>query len=233
MYQHHAAREDTLVFPAWKQTLNAKQRDEIGEKFEEIEHQQFGDDGYTDAVKQIGDIEGSLVLADLAQFTAAPRQTCKVCCRGDSAMLLQRIVSTDVPPAAILIHLLVGAVFLSEGIQKFLFPDNLGVERFVKIGIPAPEVMAPFVGFWEIVCGALILLGLLARVATIPLIIDMLVAVATTKLPILLERGFWAMVHEARVDYAMLLGSIFLLIVGAGTWSADAHLTSRAARPNA
>lgn len=72
MYEHHAAREDTIIFPAWKQTLNAEQLDEMGEKFEEIEQQQFGGDGYEDAVRQIGDIEGSLGLADISQFTAPP-----------------------------------------------------------------------------------------------------------------------------------------------------------------
>lgn len=72
MYRHHAAREDTLVFPAWKQTLTAKQLDEMNDKFEDIEHEQFGEDGYEDAVKQIGDIEGSMGLADLSQFTAPP-----------------------------------------------------------------------------------------------------------------------------------------------------------------
>jgi hemerythrin-like domain-containing protein len=72
MYQHHAAREDTIIFPAWKASLSAEQLDEMGEKFEDIEHQQFGEDGYEDAVKQIGEIEGSLGLADLAQFTAPP-----------------------------------------------------------------------------------------------------------------------------------------------------------------
>jgi hemerythrin-like domain-containing protein len=72
MYQHHAAREDTIIFPAWKQTMTARQYDEIGDKFEEIEKEQFGEDGYEDAVKQIGDIEGSLGLADIQQFTAPP-----------------------------------------------------------------------------------------------------------------------------------------------------------------
>jgi putative oxidoreductase len=124
----------------------------------------------------------------------------------------------------LLIRLLVGAVFLSEGIQKFLFPNDLGVGRFVKIGIPAPQVMAPFVGVVEIVCGALIILGLLTRFAAIALIIDMIVAIATTKIPILLKSGFWAMAHEARVDYAMLLGTVFLLIVGAGRASMDARI---------
>lgn len=72
MYQHHAAREDTIIFPAWKKTMSAKQLDEMGDKFEEIEKQQFGTDGYEDAVKQIAAIEGSLGLADIQQFTAPP-----------------------------------------------------------------------------------------------------------------------------------------------------------------
>lgn len=123
----------------------------------------------------------------------------------------------------ILIRLIVGAVFVSEGIQKFLFSESLGVGRFIKIGIPSPEVMAPFVGVVEIVCGSLVLIGLLTRLASIPLIIDMLVAIAATKIPILLEKGFWAMAHESRTDWSMLLGSVFLLIVGAGRWSSDAR----------
>jgi putative oxidoreductase len=138
--------------------------------------------------------------------------------------LLQRILVTSAPASVLLIRLLVGAVFLSEGIQKFLFPNDLGVGRFVKIGIPAPQVMAPFVGVVEIVCGTLIILGLLTKLAAIALIIDMLVAISTTKIPILLKSGFWAMAHEARTDYAMLLGAVFLLIVGAGRASMDARI---------
>jgi hemerythrin-like domain-containing protein len=72
MYQHHAAREDTIIFPAWKQTMTAKQYGEIGDKFEDIEREQFGEDGYESAVKQIGDIEGSLGLSDISQFTPPP-----------------------------------------------------------------------------------------------------------------------------------------------------------------
>src|SRR5947209_4272640 len=128
----------------------------------------------------------------------------------------RRILATDAPAAVILVRLIVGGVFLSEGIQKFLFPEALGVGRFAKIGIPAPEVMAPFVGVCEIVCGVLFLFGLLTRFAAVTMIIDMLVAISTTKVSILLKSGFWSMAHEARTDYAMLLGSIFLLIVGAG-----------------
>lgn len=128
------------------------------------------------------------------------------------------------PSAIILIRLMVGAVFLSEGIQKFLFPEAVGVGRFIKIGIPAPEILAPFVGIVEIVCGTCILLGLLTRFAAVPLIINMLVAIATTKIPILLQKGFWSMAHESRTDFSMLLGSIFLLIVGAGRFSLDDYL---------
>jgi len=131
------------------------------------------------------------------------------------------------PVAYLLVRMLVGCVFLSEGIQKFVFSDSLGVGRFVKIGIPAPEVMAPFVGVVEIVCGVLLLVGLFTQLAAIPLIIDMLVAISTTKIPILLEKGFWAMAHEARVDWCMLLGSVFLLIVGGGRWSLDAFRARR------
>jgi len=141
---------------------------------------------------------------------------------------LRGILTSNAPAPVVLVRLAVGVVFLSEGIQKFLYPNDLGVGRFIKIGIPAPQVMAPFVGVVEIVCGALIILGLLTRLAAIPLIIDMLVAISTTKIPILLKSGFWAMTHEARTDYVMLLGSIFLLIVGAGSWSIDRRLMSGA-----
>src|SRR5271157_4366624 len=127
--------------------------------------------------------------------------------------------------AVSLIRVLVGWVFLSEGIQKFLFPDALGVGRFVKIGIPAPQFFAPFVGVVEIVCGSLLILGLLTRLAAIPLLIDISVAILTTKIPMLAKSGFWAAMHEARTDYCMWLGALFLLIVGAGSWSLDACLS--------
>jgi putative oxidoreductase len=127
----------------------------------------------------------------------------------------------ETPAATLFIRMIVGCVFLTEGIQKFLFSEALGVGRFIKIGIPAPEVMAPFVGVVEIVCGILVLIGLFTRLAAIPLIINMLVAISTTKIPILLEKGFWAMAHEARTDWCMILGSLFLLFIGAGRWSID------------
>ena len=116
---------------------------------------------------------------------------------------------------------MVGAVFLSEGIQKFLFPDTLGAGRFAKIGMPSPGFLGSFVGSFEIVCGALVLLGLLTRFSSIPLIIIMLVAIATTKAEVLADKGFWEMLHGSRTDWAMLLGNIFLLIKGGGMWSLD------------
>ncbi|MGO8721063.1 MAG: DoxX family protein [Acidobacteriaceae bacterium] len=131
----------------------------------------------------------------------------------------------------VLVRILVGWVFLSEGIQKFLFPAALGVGRFAKIGIPAPQVMAPFVGGVEIVFGALVLLGLFTRLATLPLLIDIMVALFTTKLPFLEKHGIWGALHEARTDVSMLLGLLFLLIVGGGSLSLDAKFHSRHA-PN-
>jgi putative oxidoreductase len=133
------------------------------------------------------------------------------------------LLRTNAPRATILIRLLVGGVFLSEGIQKFLFPAALGVGRFVKIGIPAPQFFAPFVGVVEIVCGTLLIIGFITRLAAIPLLIDISVAIATTKVPMLSRVGFWSTVHEARTDYCMLLGLVFLLLVGSGPLSIDAR----------
>lgn len=155
-------------------------------------------------------------------------------------MDIKRMINGSAPQSVVLIRLAVGVVFLSEGIQKFIYPAENGAGRFAKIGIPSPDVMGPFVGVVEIVCGALILIGFLTRFAAIPLIIDMLVAILSTKIPILLGHGFWGfslrtvpyygfwgILHEARTDLAMLLGSIFLLIAGAGSMSVDARLSSR------
>jgi putative oxidoreductase len=138
-------------------------------------------------------------------------------------------------PAAALIRLLVGWVFLLEGILKYLWIDDLGVGRFTAIGIPVPHFSAPFVGLVEIVCGAAVIIGLFTRLAAIPLLIDISVAILSTKVPILLGHGYWrfslpqlkhygllSMLHEARTDISMALGLIFILIVGAGSLSVDA-----------
>ena len=129
--------------------------------------------------------------------------------------------------AVLLVRILVGWVFLSEGLQKFLFPDALRVGRFVKIGIPWPQVMAPFVGVVEIVCGTLLLLGFLTRLATVPLIIDIAVALYSTKIVLFAKNGFWGTLHEARTDVSMLLGLIFLSLVGGGGLAIDAWIASK------
>ena len=141
-----------------------------------------------------------------------------------------RIIGTSPRATILLIRLMVGAVFLSEGIQKFLFPALRGAGRFEKIGFPNPEFLGSFVGFFEILSGTLILVGLFTRLAAIPTLIIMLVAIATTKGAVLANEGFWPMMHGSRTDWVMLLGSIYLIIEGGGKWSADGLLASK---PNA
>ena len=157
------------------------------------------------------------------------------------------MMQTNASGWTILIRLLVGlAVFFPEGLQKLIFPDVLGAGRFARIGIPFPDLMGPFVGVVELVCGALIIIGLFTRLAAIPLIVIMIVALVSTKLPILVGHdvgifhlsadikrlGFWSMMHEARADLTMLLGALYLLIEGGGAWSLDAVL-SRTGSPSA
>src|ERR1700730_4692146 len=153
---------------------------------------------------------------------------------------MRRLLATNAPTTTILIRIVVGGIFLTEGIQKFLYPADLGPGRFAKIGIPAPAMMAPFVGGIEIVCGALVIFGFLTRIAALLLLLDISVAIVSTKIPILLGHGFWgfslaklprygflSMLHEARTDLAIWFGLVFLLIVGAGRkWSLDAKLAA-------
>ena len=134
---------------------------------------------------------------------------------------LHRVVHSEAPRATLLIRLLVGCVFLSEGIQKFLYPQALGVGRFLKIGIPAPQFMAPFVGAVEIIFGVLVIVGLFTRLSSVPLLCVISVAIVTTKIPMLAKTGFWATAHEARTDFCMLLGTIFLILAGGGPLSLD------------
>ncbi|HEY5405935.1 MAG TPA: DoxX family protein [Ginsengibacter sp.] len=138
--------------------------------------------------------------------------------------MLSKIIRSDNEPTTLIIRGIVGAIFLSEGIQKFLFADQLGAGRFVKIGLPNPDFLGPFVGSFEIVCGTLVLIGLFTRLAAIPLLIIMLVSIVTTKVELLTNNGFWSMLHDSRTDWAMLLGSIFLIIKGSGKWSLDKQI---------
>lgn len=146
--------------------------------------------------------------------------------------LFQRITSTKAPAAVLIIRLMVGGVFLSEGIQKFLFPAEVGAGRFAKIGLPSPETLGPLVGGVEIACGAMVLLGLFTRLAVIPLLTIMCVAIYSTKVPILIKSGFWKMAHDSRTDFSMFMGSLFLLIVGAGLISLDARLSPSRKAPS-
>ncbi len=141
--------------------------------------------------------------------------------------MFKKIMATDNAASILLIRLMVGAVFLSEGLQKFLFPALRGAGRFESIGLPHPEFLGVLVGFFEIFCGMLILAGLATRLAAIPLIVIMATAIITTKAPMLSDQGFWQMLHAARTDYAMTLGSIFLLIRGSGAFSADRFFSRR------
>lgn len=140
--------------------------------------------------------------------------------------------------ATLLVRLAVGFVFVTSGLVKFLF-DNQGPGRFAKIGLPAAPALASFVGAIEIVCGILLLLGLFVRLAAIPLVVAMVVAIVTTKLPLLFgagpepigappKTGFWAFAYQARLDLTMLAACVFLLIAGAGLLSLDARRTRAA-----
>lgn len=135
--------------------------------------------------------------------------------------MIGKLIRTDASKTTLIIRLMVGVVFLSEGIQKFIFPGSRGAGRFEKIGLPSPELLGTLVGGFEVVCGALILIGLLTRLASIPTFIIMLVALFITKVEILSNDGFWEMMHAGRTDWAMLLGSLFLIVKGGGRFSID------------
>jgi uncharacterized membrane protein YphA (DoxX/SURF4 family) len=142
------------------------------------------------------------------------------------------------PKAAILIRWMAGGVFLWEGILKFVY-RNQGVGRFTKLGLPAPQLTAPFVAGLEIVGGALLIAGFLTRFISIPFVAEMLVAMASTKISLFLGTsplplppspptiGIWAVLHEVRSEYAQLMSVLFLTIAGPGPWSIDAALAGR------
>src|SRR6266404_7596884 len=139
----------------------------------------------------------------------------------------------DAPRATILIRVMAGTVFLWEGIMKFVFA-NQQVGRFTKLGFPAPHFTATADGWFEIIGGILLLSGFLTRMIAVPFIIEMLVAMASTKIPLYLgtsplplppvppQVGFWAVLHEIRSEYAQLMTCAFLLFAGPGRWSIDA-----------
>lgn len=134
---------------------------------------------------------------------------------------MEKIIQTRSSRSTALIRLLVGVVFLSEGIQKFAFPALRGVGRFEKIGIIEPELLSVFVGSVEIACGLLLIIGLYSRLAALPTLIIMIVAIITTKFPIWAQEGFWEMMHAARTDFSMFVCSIYIIRNGSGRWSID------------
>ncbi len=128
--------------------------------------------------------------------------------------------------SVIFIRVAVGLIFLTQGMLKYIDP-KMGVVRFARIGFPYPAFTAHFVGTFEIVCGLLVLVGLFTRIASIPLLIVILTAIATTKIPESLNpaQGFWFMVSDARTDFAMTMCLLFLIVIGAGAWSLDAVIS--------
>lgn len=140
---------------------------------------------------------------------------------------LTRMINSVDDNRSMLPRLLVGLVFLSEGIQKFLYPDLVGAGRFTKVGFENPEFLAYFVAVFEVACGALVLAGFMTRLAAIPLVVIMSVAIYTTKIPVLMKDGFWSMAHASRNDFSMTMMLIFLLIYGAGKYSFDKMLEQR------
>ena len=147
----------------------------------------------------------------------------------------------DGPAAVLAIRMMAGAVFLWEGILKFVY-ENQGIGRFTKLGMPFPEVTASFVGGLEIVGGLLLIVGLGTRLISVAFVIEMLVAMLSTKPRLFLGTsplppppvppvaGIWAVLHEIRSEYAQLMTCAFLLAAGPGSWSLDALLASRQSR---
>jgi uncharacterized membrane protein YphA (DoxX/SURF4 family) len=145
------------------------------------------------------------------------------------------------PKATILVRMMAGGVFLWEGILKFVY-TNQGAGRFTKIGIPFPHATATFVAVLEILGGVLLISGFLTRLIAVPFVIEMLVAMASTKISLYLgtsplplppappKVGIWAVLHEIRSDYAQIMSVLFLGIVGPGPWSLDAVLARVRAR---
>jgi putative oxidoreductase len=135
---------------------------------------------------------------------------------------------TEGPRSILLIRIAAGLIFFTQGILKYIDP-NMGVVRFTRIGFPHPYFTAHFVGTFEVLCGLLLLLGLWTRLVSIPLLIVITTAIATTKVPELFRahQGLWYMVSDARTDFAMCCCLVFLISLGGGNWSLDATLAKR------
>jgi len=136
-----------------------------------------------------------------------------------------QILNTDTDKKTIFLRLIVGLIFFSEGIQKYLVVEMLGPAFFKEIGFGHPMFWAYFTGAFEMFCGILILFGLLTRLASIPLLTIMIVAFTTTKLPLLATNGFLTFSHEYSTDFSLTLLLILLIIYGGGKWSFDLKIS--------
>jgi uncharacterized membrane protein YphA (DoxX/SURF4 family) len=137
----------------------------------------------------------------------------------------------------LVIRWMTGTVFLWEGILKFVYA-NQGVGRFAKLGFPIPETTAHFVAVGEILGGLLLLFGLFTRLTAFYFIIQMIVAILSTKITLYLgtsplplppappRTGIWAVLHEVRSEYAQLLTCVFLLLEGPGRRSLDFKIST-------
>ena len=134
---------------------------------------------------------------------------------------IKRIVNTDDDNKIIILRLIVGLIFISEGIQKFLFLEVLGPGLFRNIGFSHAYFWAYFTGAFEIVCGIFVLFGFLTRIMSVPLLIVMITAFISTKLPVLHYKGFWTFAHDYTTDFSMTLLLILLIIYGGGKRSVD------------
>ena len=169
--------------------------------------------------------KSSYCLLSLIRIDRTEKEKIKILAAMKTKNWLSKLIfKTENNNSAILIRLIVGLIFLTEGIQKYLFPELLGTGRFLTIGFSHPAFWAYFTGTFEIICGFLIVIGLITRVASIPLIIIMITAFISTKIPILVHKGVWPWAHEYRTDFAMTLLLVYLLIYGAGRWSVDSKI---------
>ncbi len=126
--------------------------------------------------------------------------------------------------ATLYIRIVLGYVFLVAGLQKFIFPDDMGPGRFADMGYTFPAFTAYMVGFFEAFCAVLILAGLATRFAAIPLIVIMLTAIVTTKIPLLADEGFWNFAHALRLDFSMLMCAIYMWFAGSDKRSLDNNI---------
>ena len=141
--------------------------------------------------------------------------------------LIKLILSTENDNKIIYLRSIVGLIFITEGILKYLYLEVYGPSFFNEIGFRYAFFWAYFTGAFEISCGFLVIIGLFTRIASIPLLIIMIIALITTKLPLLANRGFWTFAHECRLEFSLTVLLVLLIIYGGGKWSADLKILNQ------